>query len=158
MRDDVADVLVVYIASHVGGERCPHVPDLGKDSGASSTGCVRSPHPSLCVSRAPPQLTSSGEKRSHCVVSSSSRLERGDIWGVETGLRGSFPLPPTSSFVVIPGIIFKTEVTVDPSLVSQSGLPAFALPLPNVLSKCTPIAHFHSSNFSLIPSLIPNPW
>lgn len=31
MRDDVANILVVYIAAHIGRESRPHVLDLGKD-------------------------------------------------------------------------------------------------------------------------------
>ena len=43
MRDDVADVLVVYVAAHVGGEGSPHVLDLRKIGRVSPTGSLRSP-------------------------------------------------------------------------------------------------------------------
>lgn len=45
MRDDVADVLVVHVAAHVGGEGRPHVLDLGKDTGASPTGSLCALYP-----------------------------------------------------------------------------------------------------------------
>ena len=45
MRDDVADVLVVYVAAHVGGEGSPHVPHLRKPGRVSPTGSLCSPSP-----------------------------------------------------------------------------------------------------------------
>lgn len=44
MRDDIANVLVVYIATHIGRESRPHVLDLVKDCKiASPTGSLLSP-------------------------------------------------------------------------------------------------------------------
>lgn len=80
VSDDIADVLVVHVAAHIWGEGCPHVLDLEEDRSRPrtrlGTPIVRTPTAESRPFPSPPQLTSSWENRSHCVVSSSSRLKR----------------------------------------------------------------------------------
>lgn len=74
--DDIADVLVVYVAAHIWREGCPHVLDLWEDAGVSLGPVLKLPLLESFPFPGPPQLTSSWENLSHCVVSNSSRLRR----------------------------------------------------------------------------------
>lgn len=74
--DDIADVLVVYVAAHIWREGCPHVLDLWEGVGVSLGAVLELPLPESSLFLGPPQLTSSWENLSHCVVSNSSRLRR----------------------------------------------------------------------------------